>query len=189
MSEQTKYHLIFDTAEVRKYRPGQLIARVSKRSAICGDTYGKYYKESVNTIKEQFENQKNVEMADQTINKAFGQVKEPVSETVMSQYVVKLTKSSNDVVKLTKSSGSPAPEAKEKKRGNKDTLTTNQGRNQNSTIFNSGLTSTNLKPYTIEYTNEDTVESADEGDKKAAAQKIADDCVHKRKIQSFSKTL
>jgi len=56
MSEQTRYHLIFESAEVRKYRPGQLIARVSKRSAVISGTYGKYYKETAGRMKEQFEN-------------------------------------------------------------------------------------------------------------------------------------
>lgn len=56
--------MIFESAEVRKYRPGQLIARVSKRSAVVEGTYGKYYKETSGKMKEQFENQKREEQAD-----------------------------------------------------------------------------------------------------------------------------
>jgi len=34
LSEQTIYALVFDVATVKKYRPGQLICRMSKRSAM-----------------------------------------------------------------------------------------------------------------------------------------------------------
>ena len=63
----------------------------------------------------------------------------------MSQYVVKLTKSSEG----------PGDSPKDKKRAkNQETccnINTNKGRNQNSTIFDSGLTMNNVnKPGTID---------------------------------------
>ena len=84
---------------MRKFRPGQLIARVSKRSAVVQDTYGKYYRDTTSNLKDQFENAKAVQAADQSINKVMGgKPKEETSDgNLMSSYVVKLTKNKQKV--------------------------------------------------------------------------------------------
>lgn len=58
LCEQTRLHLIFECSEVRKYRPGQMICRASKRSAINKDTYGNYYRDNSSSFKDQIDNAK-----------------------------------------------------------------------------------------------------------------------------------
>ena len=54
-------HLIFENLEVRKFRPGQLISQMSKRSLLNHEVFGKYYASVQNQLKEHLENAKLME--------------------------------------------------------------------------------------------------------------------------------
>lgn len=99
-------HLIFECAELRKYRPGQLICRASKRSAINKDTYGNYYKDNVSSFKDQIDNAKIIQSINQDLvksgisNAVQGPGAAEGSQTLVSTFVKTLTtkKSSKNLV-------------------------------------------------------------------------------------------
>lgn len=83
MSEQTIHHLVFDKVQIRKYRPGQLICRMSKRSILNKDVYGKFYRGNKSSVQEQLEQAK-------ITNMVRAEHKEH-SESVISGFVRSLT--------------------------------------------------------------------------------------------------
>ena len=57
LSDQSQYQIIYEDMEIRKYRPGQLICRMSKRSQL-NEYYKKLYENKIDSIQEELQNKR-----------------------------------------------------------------------------------------------------------------------------------
>lgn len=67
LSPQTQLELVHDGLEVRKYRPGELICRMSKSSPINERVFGRFYQSSTSKFKDELEKAKSKDQANQKI--------------------------------------------------------------------------------------------------------------------------
>ena len=83
--------LVFDAMEVRKYRPGQLICRMSKHSVLSDSTFGKFFKSNISKFKDDIENAKILQGLEENEIKLIGGSETKKQETLMSRFVKLLT--------------------------------------------------------------------------------------------------
>jgi hypothetical protein len=65
LSEQTIYHLVFDGIQIKKYRPGQLICRMSKRSRFNQLDFQSMF-QAASTVKDQLQKESDKEKSQLT---------------------------------------------------------------------------------------------------------------------------
>jgi len=67
LSRQTQLELVHDGLEVRKFRPGELICRMSKSSALNEKVFGKFYQSGTSKFKDDIEKAKAKEISEQKL--------------------------------------------------------------------------------------------------------------------------